>query len=86
MVERKITIENQTGLHARPASMLVKEANKFKSDITINKSDKTANAKSILSVLSLGVAKGDEITIKASGEDENDAISAIINLIETFKE
>ncbi|KRQ86154.1 Phosphocarrier protein HPr [Caloramator mitchellensis] len=86
MVERKFIIDNPTGLHARPASMLVKEANKYKSDITITKNEKIANAKSILNVLALGVAKGDEIIIKAIGDDEDDAINSIVNLISTFTE
>ncbi|MDO6355479.1 MULTISPECIES: HPr family phosphocarrier protein [unclassified Caloramator] len=86
MIERKVIIKNPTGLHARPASLLVKEANKFKSEIMINKNGKDVNAKSILSVLSLGVSNGDEIIIKANGEDEKEAMDAIINLIETFVE
>ncbi|SEF88065.1 phosphocarrier protein [Caloramator fervidus] len=86
MIERKVIIKNPTGLHARPASLLVKEANKFKSEIMINKGGKDVNAKSILSVLSLGVSNGDEIIIKANGEDEKEAMDAIINLIETFVE
>lgn len=86
MVERKVIIKNPTGLHARPASLLVKEANKFKSEIMINKNGKDVNAKSILSVLSLGVSNGDEIIIKANGEDEKEAMDAIINLLETFVE
>lgn len=86
MIERKIMIKNPTGLHARPASLLVKEANKFKSEIMLNKNGKDVNAKSILSVLSLGVTNGDEIIIKTNGEDENEAMDAIINLIETFVE
>lgn len=86
MIERKVIIKNPTGLHARPASLLVKEANKFQSEIMINKNGKDVNAKSILSVLSLGVSNGDEIIIKANGEDEKEAMDAIINLIETFVE
>lgn len=86
MVERKVIIKNPTGLHARPASLLVKEANKFKSEVMINKNGKDVNAKSILSVLSLGVTNGDEIVIKTNGEDEKEAMDAIINLLETFVE
>lgn len=86
MVEKNIIIKNPTGLHARPASMLVKEANKYKSEIKIIKNGKEANAKSILSLLSLGISKDSEVTIKVSGDDENEAINAIINLIDTFEE
>lgn len=70
-----LTILGESGLHARPASMLVSEASKFQADITITieKEERTINAKSIMSVLSLGGAKGDQVTVKINGDDEEDA-------------
>lgn len=81
MESEKVVISNDTGLHARPASIFVNTAAKFKSDLTITKGEKTVNAKSILSVLGLGIAKGSEITLSADGPDEKEAISKLIELI-----
>ncbi|SEG02440.1 phosphocarrier protein [Caloramator fervidus] len=86
MVEAKIKINSQTGLHARPASLLVKEANKFKSNICLVKHDKEYNAKSIMSVMSMGATFGDEIIIRASGEDENEALNSLKSIIEALKD
>ncbi|HOK33125.1 MAG TPA: HPr family phosphocarrier protein [Fervidobacterium sp.] len=86
MLEAKIVLKNQTGLHARPASILVTEAGKFKSDIYILKDGREINAKSILGVLSMGARKGDEITIRISGEDEEQALSRLTELLENFEE
>lgn len=82
-MERKITIQNETGIHARPAGLIVKEAAKFKSSITIEKDGKEYNAKSIMSLMAMAAAKGEEITIKANGEDEQEALSAIADFILT---
>ena len=81
MISEKVIILNETGLHARPASVFVSAATKFKSDLTIQKGEKKANAKSILSVLSLGISKGTEITISADGLDEEEAVSKLVELI-----
>jgi len=86
MLEAKIILKNQTGLHARPASILVTEAGKFKSDIYILKDGREINAKSILGVLSMGARKGDEITLRISGEDEEQALSRLTELLENFEE
>jgi phosphotransferase system HPr (HPr) family protein len=83
MESEKVVISNDTGLHARPASIFVNTAAKFKSDLTISKGEKKVNAKSILSVLGLGVAKGSEITLSADGPDEKEAISKLIGLIQS---
>ena len=83
MVEREVTILNNTGLHARPASMVVKEAAKYKSEIKIIKSDKEYNAKSIMSILCMGAAKGDCLVIKAAGEDAEKAVKELGDLIES---
>lgn len=76
-----ITITNAVGLHARPASIFVQTSNKFNSDILVEYDDKTANAKSILQVLSLGVQKGGKISLKISGADELQALSTLRKLI-----
>ena len=82
MVERKIEVTNKLGLHARPAAMLVQNASKFKSEIRLQKEDVEANAKSILSVMMLAAEIGSFVTIKAQGEDEQQAVEAIAKLFE----
>lgn len=72
-----VTVNSECGLHARPASMLVSTAMKFSSNILIKKNDKTANCKSILSVLSIGASTGDELEIVIEGQDESDAFDTI---------
>jgi len=82
MLEKTVTVKNKSGIHARPASMLVREASKFKSDIIIVKGTSELNAKSIMNVMGMGARCGDEITIKVSGEDEKLAFKEIVDLIE----
>lgn len=78
MCEIKIKITNQVGLHARPAALFVQTANRFKSDIQVrNGNGASANAKSILGILAMGIKQGSEITIKAHGEDAEQAILAL---------
>ena len=87
MVSEKITITNETGLHARPASVFVNTAAKFKSEIMLQKGEKQVNAKSILAVLSLGISKGTEVMLSAQGADEAEAVSRLTELIhENFNE
>jgi phosphocarrier protein HPr len=81
MREQTLAITNKIGLHARPAALLVKTAAAFKSDIAIVKGDKTANAKSMLAVLSAAVRAGDTVTVRALGEDEEQALEAVTALI-----
>ena len=76
-------INDELGLHARPAGMLAKEAKKFSSKITITKEGKTVSATPLMMIMSLGVKKGAEVTVEADGEDEAEAIAAIENF---FKE
>ena len=83
MISKAITITNDTGLHARPAAVFVNTATKFKSEIMVRKGEKQTNAKSILAVLSLGISKGSDIVISAQGSDEQEAIDALIELIES---
>ena len=82
MKHEDITITNAVGLHARPASIFVQTSNKFSSDIQIEYDQKTANAKSILQVLSLGVKQGAVISLKINGSDEIQALTTLKNLIE----
>ena len=83
MVKREVTITNNIGLHARPATFFIQKANTFKSSIWIEKDDRKVNAKSLLGVLSLGIAQGMSIAIIADGSDENVAVDELIKLIET---
>ncbi len=82
----KVTISNDTGLHARPATLLVKKASSFKSDISVEANGKKVNAKSLIGILSLGATKGTEVNIITSGEDEVDAANEISKLIETLED
>ncbi|MFZ5974955.1 MAG: HPr family phosphocarrier protein [Bacillota bacterium] len=81
MRSEEVVIMNPTGLHARPASVFVKEANKFNSEIAIVSAEKRINAKSIIKVMSAALKKGTQIVIEASGEDEEEAVQALVNLI-----
>ncbi|MDO5717973.1 MAG: HPr family phosphocarrier protein [Tissierellia bacterium] len=81
MAEEKVTLVNEIGLHARPASKFIRETIKYKSDIEVIKGDKVYNAKSIMGVLSMGAVKGDTVTIRATGEDAEEAVKNIIQLI-----
>lgn len=83
MYSENVEVQNKTGLHARPAAIFVQTAAKFKSDITVEKDSKKVNAKSILSLLSAGISKGSTIKITAVGEDENQAVAALIELIKS---
>ncbi|MBE6064347.1 HPr family phosphocarrier protein [Clostridium cochlearium] len=84
MVKKEVVVNSSTGLHARPATLLVKKASSFKSDITIEYNGKEANIKSLIGVLSLAVTNGATITIKASGDDEALAAEEIANLIQSM--
>lgn len=82
MLEREIVLLNDTGLHARPASMIVKEATKYTSEIRIIKDEKEYNAKSIMSILSMGAVKGDCLVVKAIGVDEEKVVEELGDFIE----
>ena len=81
MYEQKVTLTNEIGLHARPASIFIRAAVKFPCDITVEKNGRSYNAKSIMSVLSMSASNGDELTIKASGDDEEDAVKSLVDVI-----
>ena len=81
MVSRSVTIQNSVGLHARPATFFIQKANSYKCSIWVEKEDCRVNAKSLLGVLSLGIVKGTTITLIADGADENEAVSGLIELV-----
>ncbi|MDO5689860.1 MAG: HPr family phosphocarrier protein [Tissierellia bacterium] len=81
MVEEKVTLVNEIGLHARPASKFIRESIKYKSRIDLIKNEKVYNAKSIMGVLSMGAGKNDEIIIRAEGEDEVEAVKNLVHLL-----
>ena len=82
MISRSVTIQNNHGLHARPATFFIQKANSYKSSIWVEKEDCRVNAKSLLGVLSLGIVKGTTITLIADGQDENEAVTGLVELIE----
>ncbi len=77
MEKRDFHVIAETGIHARPATLLVQSASKFNSDIQLTYKDKSVNLKSIMGVMSLGVGQGADVTISADGDDEADAIAAL---------
>jgi phosphocarrier protein HPr len=82
MIESPITIKNKTGLHARAAAKLVETTTSFTSTVEISNGDKQVDGKSILSVMLLAASPGSELMVKIEGSDENEALQAIIKLVE----
>jgi phosphocarrier protein len=80
MVEQIVTIQNRAGIHARPSAMLVQTAKDFKSNIYLEKGNDRINGKSIMGILTLGASYGTEIRVIAEGEDEQQALEAMVNL------
>ena len=83
MKSKEVVINNQVGLHARPATFFIQKANEFKSSIWVEKEDRRVNAKSLLGVLSLGIVKGTVVTLIADGADEDEAIATLSALIDS---
>ena len=83
MCVKDVVINNQVGLHARPATFFIQKANSYKSSIWVEKDDRRVNAKSLLGVLSLGIVKGMTINMIADGVDENEALAGLAELIDT---
>ena len=81
MTKTDVTIRNEKGLHARPATFFIQKANTFKSSVWVENGTRKANAKSLLGVLSLAVSKGDVITLSAEGVDEAEAVAGLSQLI-----
>lgn len=86
MAEKKVTVTNETGLHARPAAALVQFVKNIPGDVEIIKDGKVANAKSIFNVMSLGISKGTEILVRVTGEDEDKHCNDIVEFIENLTE
>src|SRR5579864_5516507 len=82
VAENSVVIVNKVGLHARPARLLVQTAAQFQARIQVQCSDKTANAKRIVGVLKLGAALGDTLKLHAEGEDAEEALRALTELVE----
>lgn len=82
MYEQKVTLTNEIGLHARPASIFIRTAVQFPCDITVEKDGRSYNAKSIMSVLSMSASGGDELTLRASGDEEEAAVNSLVDVIE----
>lgn len=83
MFSKEVVVQNQVGLHARPATFFIQKANEFKSSVWVEKDDRKVNAKSLLGVLSLGITKGTQINIMADGADEEAAVVTLVKLIES---
>lgn len=83
MFVKDVMVKNQVGLHARPATFFIQKANEFKSSIWIEKEERRVNAKSLLGILSLGIVGGTDIRIIADGSDEQQAVEALIELVES---
>lgn len=79
----EVTVQNQVGLHARPATFFIQKANEFKSTIWVEKEERRVNGKSLLGVLSLGIVGGMTIKIIADGFDENEAVEGLVKLVKS---
>jgi len=83
MFVKDVMVQNQVGLHARPATFFIQKANEFKSSIWIEKEERRVNAKSLLGILSLGIVGGTSIRVIADGADEETAVSELVELVES---
>ena len=81
MFTQEVTVNNEVGLHARPATYFIQKANEFKSGIWVEKEERRVNAKSLLGVLSLGIVQGTTITLIADGPDAKEAVEALVQLV-----
>ena len=83
MFVKDVEVQNQVGLHARPATFFIQKANEYRSSIWVEKEERRVNAKSLLGVLSLGIVGGTTIKIIADGADEQQAVEDLVNLVES---
>ena len=83
MFVKDVVVQNQVGLHARPATFFIQKANEFKSSIWIEKQERRVNAKSLLGILSLGIVGGTTIRIIADGADEELAVQSLVDLVDS---
>ena len=82
MFVKEVSVKNQVGLHARPATFFIQKANEYKSSIWVEKEERRVNAKSLLGILSLGIVGGAKIRIIADGSDEQLAVDGLVKLVE----
>lgn len=83
MCVKEVMVQNQVGLHARPATFFIQKANEYKSSIWVEKEERRVNAKSLLGVLSLGIVGGTTIKIIADGADEEEAVDSLVSLVQS---
>jgi phosphocarrier protein len=83
MYVKDVLVQNQVGLHARPATFFIQKANEYKSSIWVEKEERRVNAKSLLGVLSLGIVGGTTIKVIADGSDEKDAVDSLVKLVQS---
>ena len=83
MFVKEVMVQNQVGLHARPATFFIQKANEFKSSIWVEKEERRVNAKSLLGVLSPGIVGGTSIRIIADGSDEQEAVDSLVELVKS---
>jgi len=83
MYVKEVSVRNQVGLHARPATFFIQKANEYKSSIWVERDERRVNAKSLLGVLSLGIVGGTVIKIIADGADEQAAVEGLVKLVES---
>lgn len=83
MCVKDVMVQNQVGLHARPATFFIQKANEFKSSVWVEKEERRVNAKSLLGVLSLGIMGGTQIRIIAGGVDEEKAVDELVKFVES---
>ena len=83
MCDKEVLVQNQVGLHARPATFFIQKANEYKSSIWVEKEERRVNAKSLLGVLSLGIVGGTSIRIIADGPDEEEAVENLVDLVKS---
>lgn len=83
MYAKEVSVQNHVGLYARPATFFIQKANEYKASVWVEKEERRVNAKSLLGVLSLGIVGGTTIKIIADGADEQEAVDALVKLVET---
>ncbi|ADU27581.1 HPr family phosphocarrier protein [Ethanoligenens harbinense] len=83
MLVKEVVVQNQVGLHARPATFFIQKANEFKSSIWVERDERRVNAKSLLGVLSLGILGNTKIRIIADGPDEQEALDSLVKLVQS---
>ena len=86
MIEKKVIVKIESGLEARPAALFVQIASQYESQVHVLMEEKQVNAKSIMGMMSLGALEGQELTVRAEGEDEEEAVNALVEFLNSHKE